>query len=166
MVLLIKFPNKNYLTIFSYLYFKMLNYMMIGLLAVAEGSTRFTDNTKYYNILAIDGGGIRGLIPAKAIQYMEKYAFDYCTSKGYDFPKYLGNDGKTKSVVALKDMFDMMAGTSTGSIITAALSYPTDTETAAGHKIPKFFADEVIGIYENNGDRIFTSTEYGPDSSA
>ena len=103
----------------------MLNYLMIVLLGVVEGSVRFTDNAKYYNILAIDGGGIRGLIPAKAIQFMEKYAFDYCTSKGYNFPKYSDKDGKVKPVVALKDMFDMMAGTSTGSIITAALSYPT-----------------------------------------
>lgn len=139
---------------------------MIVLLGVVEGSVRFTDNAKYYNILAIDGGGIRGLIPAKAIQFMEKYAFDYCTSKGYNFPKYPDKDGKVKPVVALKDMFDMMAGTSTGSIITAALSYPTGQETAEKHKIPKFFADEVIGIYENNGDRIFTSSEYGPDSGA
>ena len=30
-----------------------------------------------YNILSIDGGGIRGLIPAQVIKRMEKFAFDY-----------------------------------------------------------------------------------------
>jgi patatin-like phospholipase/acyl hydrolase len=29
----------------------------------------------YYNILAMDGGGIRGIIPAVILQKMEKYAY-------------------------------------------------------------------------------------------
>ena len=32
---------------------------------------------KFYNILTIDGGGIRGLIPAQAISHMETYAYKY-----------------------------------------------------------------------------------------
>ena len=31
----------------------------------------------YYNILSIDGGGIRGLIPAMIIKHMEEYAYQY-----------------------------------------------------------------------------------------
>ena len=42
----------------------------------------------YYNILTIDGGGIRGIIPASTIARIESYAFEYATSKGYTFPKY------------------------------------------------------------------------------
>ena len=46
------------------------------------------DNSRYYNILSIDGGGIRGLIPLQVIKYMETYAYDYCIEKNYKFPQY------------------------------------------------------------------------------
>jgi patatin-like phospholipase/acyl hydrolase len=42
----------------------------------------------YYNILTIDGGGIRGIIPATTISRIESYAFEYASEKGYTFPKY------------------------------------------------------------------------------
>lgn len=45
----------------------------------------------------------------------------------------------------------MMAGTSTGSIIAAGLSYPLDDDP----KTPAFFAKEVIEIYSQNGNTIF-----------
>ena len=47
----------------------------------------------------------------------------------------------------MKDMFDMMAGTSTGSIISAALSYPSGEVNDKGVQIPKYFAKEVMEIY-------------------
>lgn len=81
-------------------------------------------NTKdYFNILTIDGGGIRGLIPAAVLKYMEVYAFDYAKSKNLVVPQYPGFEGK----IAMKDMFNMTGGTSTGSIIAAGLSYPNST---------------------------------------
>ena len=70
--------------------------------------------------MAIDGGGIRGLIPAVVLQQMELYSFEYAKSKNYKVPQYPGNEGK----VAIKDLFDMVAGTSTGSILAAGLVYP------------------------------------------
>ena len=62
----------------------------------------------------------------------------------------------------MKDMFDMMAGTSTGSIISAALSYPSGEVNKDKVPVPKFFAKEVMEIYSENGDRIFTKHNYAP----
>ena len=75
---------------------------------------------KWYNILSLDGGGIRGLISSSVVKEIEKYAFKFATDNGYEVPKYEGREG----VVAMKDLFDMTAGTSTGSIISSALVYP------------------------------------------
>ena len=82
----------------------------------------------------MDGGGIRGLIPAVILMNMETYSFEYATSKAYTFPTYTGRDG----LIAMKDLFNMTAGTSTGSILAAGLVYPNPDRVA--EKEPKFFA--------------------------
>lgn len=41
---------------------------------------------KFYNIIASDGGGIRGLIPVQVIKGMETYAYEYATKNGYKVP--------------------------------------------------------------------------------
>jgi hypothetical protein len=74
---------------------------------------------------------------------METYAYEYSTSKGYTFPKYPDRDG----VIPMKDLFDMMAGTSTGSIISAALSYPSDDVLDSGLAVPQYWSKEVIEVY-------------------
>jgi hypothetical protein len=43
---------------------------------------------EYYNILTIDGGGIRGLISAMSFKEMERYSWDYALKKGYEIPFY------------------------------------------------------------------------------
>ena len=82
---------------------------------------------------------------------MEKYAYEYSTSKGYDFPKYPGRD----EVIPMKDLFDMMAGTSTGSIISAALTYPADDDLATGEQVPQYWSKEVIEVYSQRGNELF-----------
>ena len=85
----------------------------------------------YYNILSLDGGGIRGLISATCVKLFEEEAYDYCTDKGYNCPIYPDRPG----VIHMKDLFNMTAGTSTGSIISAGLSYPKNDEGE-----PQYFA--------------------------
>ncbi|MBJ6612049.1 MAG: patatin-like phospholipase family protein [Candidatus Thiothrix moscowensis] len=57
-------------------------------------------------ILALDGGGIRGLVTIEVLAKIEKILRDYY--------------GNEKMVLA--DYFDFIAGTSTGAIISAALA--------------------------------------------
>jgi len=77
---------------------------------------------------------------------METYSYQYATSKGYTFPKYKGRDG----LIAMKDLFNMTAGTSTGSILAAGLVYPNEKRIA--EKEPKFFATDLLKIYSEQGD--------------
>jgi patatin-like phospholipase/acyl hydrolase len=39
-----------------------------------------------YNILELDGGGIRGMIGCILIEHMEKEAYNYTVEKKYDMP--------------------------------------------------------------------------------
>lgn len=76
--------------------------------------------TPKYNILTLDGGNIRGLIPVMVVDYLEKYAYEYGTTNGYlkteDFPEQRYPTFK---------MFDMLSATSTSSVLAAAISVPS-----------------------------------------
>jgi patatin-like phospholipase/acyl hydrolase len=78
------------------------------------------------NILSIDGGGIRGLIPAVVLAEIER---------------------RTGRRVA--DLFGLIAGTSTGGILACALARPGDDGR------PRFEAAELIELYEREGPEIF-----------
>ena len=105
-------------------------FALLASLASAAEDTVLNDDPlanpeEYYNLLTIDGGGIRGLIPTMVLLEMEKYAWSYAVEKKYEFPQYEGHEGH----FALKDIFDMTAGTSTGSILAAGLAYPDTNNT-------------------------------------
>ena len=77
-------------------------------------------------VLSIDGGGIRGIIPAIVLAELER---------------------ATGRPVA--DTFDLIAGTSTGGILALALTMKGDDGR------PRWSADEMIGLYEEQGPNIF-----------
>lgn len=79
-------------------------------------------------VLSIDGGGIRGIIPAMVIHYLEMQT-------GHP---------------AL-DLFDLVAGTSTGGIIGLGLALPSATHS---HQ-PRFSAKELADLYAQRGSAIF-----------
>jgi patatin-like phospholipase/acyl hydrolase len=82
---------------------------------------------KLIKILSIDGGGIRGIIPAFILKNLEMRL-------------------KTKK---LSECFDVMAGTSTGGIIVLLLNAP-DTKGR-----PKYSALDVYQIYKSFGSKAF-----------
>ena len=60
----------------------------------------------------------------------------------------------------MKDVFDMLAGTSTGSILSSALSLPSDKLNpipykGKHYKLPKFWASDCVRIYTEGGADIF-----------
>ncbi len=79
-------------------------------------------------VLSIDGGGIRGIVPGTILVEAEK-AFGF---KVWDY-------------------FDMIAGTSTGGILSCAYLCPGDNDPSK----PKFTSEEVVGLYFERGDEIF-----------
>jgi patatin-like phospholipase/acyl hydrolase len=83
-----------------------------------------------FNILSIDGGGIRGIIPAMILAEIER---------------------RTGRRIA--EMFDLIAGTSTGGILALGLTVPQEQK---GNK-PRYKASQLVSFYEEDGKEIFHS---------
>src|SRR5271169_5412336 len=83
-----------------------------------------------FTILSIDGGGIRGIIPAMILADIER---------------------RTGRRIA--EMFDMIAGTSTGGILALGLTVPQEQKG----KRPKYEASQLVSFYEADGKEIFHS---------
>ena len=88
---------------------------------------------KKVRILSIDGGGIRGILPGIVLNQIEEKL-----QKKTKDPK-----------IRLADMFDFMAGTSTGGILTLAYLTPNDKNR------PKLKAKDAVNLYLDRGDEIF-----------
>ncbi|XP_019176819.1 PREDICTED: patatin-like protein 1 [Ipomoea nil] len=83
-------------------------------------------------ILSIDGGGIRGIIPATILAFLEAQLQEL--------------DGEK---VRICDYFDLIAGTSTGGLVTAMLTAPNED------KRPLFAAKDIVPFYIEHGPKIF-----------
>lgn len=81
-------------------------------------------------ILSIDGGGIRGIIPALVLQRLEELT------------------GQPTA-----RMFDLLAGTSTGGIIALGL-----TVASPEGSTPKNSAGDLVSLYETRGEHIFSAS--------
>ncbi|MEJ7714492.1 MAG: patatin-like phospholipase family protein [Thermoleophilaceae bacterium] len=78
-------------------------------------------------VLSIDGGGMRGIIPALVLAELERRA------------------GRP-----VADLFDLVAGTSTGGILALALAQPGPDGR------PARTAEQLVELYETEGPRIFS----------
>ena len=77
-------------------------------------------------VLSIDGGGIRGLIPALVLAEIER---------------------RTGRRIA--ELFDLIAGTSTGGILASALTRRGADDRA------RYSAEELVELYVTEGPKIF-----------
>ena len=87
---------------------------------------------KKIRILSLDGGGIRGVLPATLLHYIEE-----------ELRRREGNN------VRLSDYIDLFAGTSTGGILSILYNIPDDNNR------PRITAESALDLYRNEGYRIF-----------
>lgn len=80
---------------------------------------------KPVKVLSIDGGGIRGIIPATILAELESTGTPVCK------------------------MFDLIAGTSTGGILALGLTIPAVGRSTAHTAL------EMVGLYKKHGEQIF-----------
>lgn len=78
-------------------------------------------------VLSIDGGGIKGIVPAMILAEIEE---------------------RTQKPICY--LFDLIAGTSTGGILTLGLTKPNQDKTA-----PQFQAIDMVNLYKTKGNVIF-----------
>ena len=123
-----------------------------------EESNLRADGDAYFNVLTLDGGGIRGIISAVVIGRMEEFAWQYADQKGYRVPTHLDKDGKMRTRMHMSDLFNMTGGTSTGSLIAAALAVPT-MKGGQPTTVPSYYSADIVKIYEDDRAKIFTSQE-------
>jgi patatin-like phospholipase/acyl hydrolase len=79
-----------------------------------------------HRLLALDGGGIRGIIPAMVLADLER-----------------------RSARRTAELFELIAGTSTGGIIALALTTPGPEGR------PAWSAEDLVSLYSDEGPRIF-----------
>jgi len=92
-------------------------------------------------ILSIDGGGMRGIIPATVLSYVEKQLIE-----------------KTNNPNArLADFFDLIVGTSTGGILSAFCLTPSPNSDTL-KPISKFTAQDALSFYLEKGNEIFNQS--------
>ncbi|XP_062192944.1 patatin-like protein 2 isoform X3 [Phragmites australis] len=90
------------------------------------------DKLKLVTVLSIDGGGVRGIIPATILAFLEE--------------KLQELDGPDARIA---DYFDVVAGTSTGGLLTAMLTAPNTNGR------PLFAAKDLARFYIHHSPKIF-----------
>ncbi len=106
------------------------------------------EQKKLVRILSLDGGGIRGLLVAQILEILEAKLNTRYEKK---FKK------KPERPIRLAQYFDMIAGTSTGGILTCALLMPGKDDP----EYPRYSATDCVNIYLKNGKQIFTKSYSG-----
>ncbi len=90
-------------------------------------------NKRAFTVLVIDGGGVRGIIPARVMAELEE------------------RTGKP-----MAELFDMVAVTSVGSLMGSALTAPSDEDP----KKPRFTAKEIAERFGDDVQSIFPEVKF------
>lgn len=91
---------------------------------------------QYYTILSLDGGGVKGVLPALWLSEIE-----------------------SRAKRPISHLFNMLAGTSTGAIVAAGLSAPKTVpkiREEASYQ-PRYSALDIVNIYREKSSTIFNA---------
>lgn len=91
------------------------------------------DKKRIFSVLVIDGGGVRGIIPARILECIEE------------------RTGKP-----ISQLFDLVGGVSTGAIVAGGLNVPHPDQPGK----PKYSAREVKEFYFNRAPKIFPASRF------
>jgi patatin-like phospholipase/acyl hydrolase len=86
-------------------------------------------------VLSIDGGGIKGIVPAMILAEIEK-----------------------RTDRRIYELFDLIAGTSTGGILSLGLTKPNEDKEGK-----PFSAEELVELYTKEGEKIFEERKEIPN---
>ncbi|KAK6155177.1 hypothetical protein DH2020_009425 [Rehmannia glutinosa] len=96
---------------------------------------------KIIRVLSIDGGGVRGIIPGVILGFLES-----------QLQKLDGEDAR------IADYFDVIAGTSTGGLVTAMLTAPDENNHPlfAAKDIKEFYLEHCPKIFPQQSDNVLS----------
>ncbi len=92
-----------------------------------------TNSKRVFTVLVIDGGGVRGIVPARILEKIEE------------------RTGKP-----ICELFDMVGGVSTGAIVAAGLAVRDDNDPQK----PKYTAENVKDFYFKQAPKIFPASKF------
>ena len=87
-------------------------------------------------ILSIDGGGVRGIIPATILNFLEKKISEIRDEKN----------------IKIASLFDFIAGTSSGALIGALMLLPDEKNS----HMPKYSMQDIINLHLKYSGSLFS----------
>ncbi|KAK6781534.1 hypothetical protein RDI58_019330 [Solanum bulbocastanum] len=116
--------------------------LILIFMILATTSSTFATLEEMVTVLSIDGGGIKGIIPATILEFLEGQLQE------------VDNNADAR----LADYFDVIGGTSTGGLLTAMISAPNENNR------PFAAAKDIVPFYFEHGPQIFNSSGqiFGP----
>lgn len=96
-----------------------------------KGHPKLSKNQRVVRVLSVEGGAIHGILPAYMLNYLSK-----------------------KTGKPVTELFDVMAGTSSGSITVTTLNTPNSQGQ------PKYNTKDLIGIYNHIGPQLLHNPWY------
>lgn len=104
----------------------------------SSSNAALLSNGSFVTVLSIDGGGVRGIIPGTILAFLES--------------KLQELDGEN---ARLADYFDVIAGTSTGGLVTSMLTAPDKSNR------PIYAAKDINEFYLKHAPKIFPQKDAG-----